>query len=90
MKCRKILALKYWSGLNRINEISKANIENDLSPAVNKALINDLYANALTVLNNNQNILPVKNLQNIRIATIGINTDKITCYQERVCKISSC
>jgi beta-N-acetylhexosaminidase len=86
VKCRKILALKYWSGLNRINSISQADIENDLSPAVNKALLNDLYANAFTVLNNNQNILPVRNLQNIRIATIGLNSDKITCYQERVAK----
>ena len=86
LKCRKILALKYWSGLNSINTISPEDIENDLSPASNKALINDLYANAITVLNNNQNILPVKYLQNIRIATLGINTDIITGYQERVAK----
>ncbi len=86
LKCRKILALKYWSGLNNINTISKENIENDLSPAANKALINDLYANAITVLNNNQNIIPVKNLQKIRIATLGINRDIITGYQDRVAK----
>ena len=90
LKCRKILALKYWSGLNSIQTISKENIEKDLSPAANKALISDLYANALTVLNNNQNIIPVKNLQNIRIATIGINRDKITCLPGKSCKISSC
>jgi beta-glucosidase-like glycosyl hydrolase/CubicO group peptidase (beta-lactamase class C family) len=86
LKCRKILALKYWSGLSRFNEISKSNIETDLSTALNKALINDLYANALTVLNNKGDILPVKNLQNIRIATIGINSDRITTYQSRVSK----
>ena len=86
LKCRKILALKYWSGLNNINTISKENIENDLSPAANKALINDLYANAITVLNNNQNIIPVKNLQKIRIATLGINRDIISGYQDRVAK----
>ena len=84
MKCRKILALKYWSGLNRLNEISKENIENDLSPAIDKALIIELFGNALTVLNNNQNILPVKNLQNIRIATVAINRTGITGYQKRI------
>jgi beta-N-acetylhexosaminidase len=84
LKCRKILALKYWSGLNKIQAVSEANIEKDLSPAAEKALINDLYANALTVLNNNQNILPVKNLQSIKLATVGINADRITDYQQRV------
>ncbi len=84
LKCRKILALKYWSGLNRSNPVNRMNITGDLSPAANKALIEDLYTGALTVLSNNQNIIPVRNLQNIRIATIGINADEITCYQERV------
>lgn len=86
LKCRKILALKYWSGLNRLSEISEANIENDLSTQACKALINDLYANALTVLNNSQDIIPVRNLQNVRIATVGINMDKITSFQERIAK----
>jgi beta-N-acetylhexosaminidase len=84
LKCRKILALKYWSGLNRISSVSNVNLGNDLSPSVEKALIHDLYANALTLLTNDQDIIPVKNLQNIRIATLGINRDKVTCYQERV------
>ena len=86
LKCRKILALKYWSGLNRINSISTLNIESDLSPSANKALITDLYSNALTVLNNNKNLIPVKNFENIRIATVGINSDKITAFQERLTK----
>jgi beta-N-acetylhexosaminidase len=86
LKCRKLLALKYWSGLNRINTIRKENIGNDLSPANEKALIHDLYANALTVLNNEQEIIPVKNLHNIKIATLGINRDETTCYQERVAR----
>ena len=42
-----------------------------------KALILDLYANALTVLNNNKEIIPVRNLQNIKIATIAVNRDTI-------------
>ena len=49
-----------------------------------KALIRELYANALTVLNNNQNIIPVKNLQNIKIATIAINRNNISAFQKRI------
>jgi beta-N-acetylhexosaminidase len=86
LKCRKILALKYWSGLNKPHTINKENIGKELSPMTSKALIRDLYANALTVLSNNQNILPVRNLDKIRIATLAINMDKITTYQERIAK----
>lgn len=86
LKCRKILAMKYWSGLSRQYTIKKENIEKELTPMTSKALIRDLYANALTVLNNNQDIIPVKSLEKIKIATIAINRDKITLFQQRVAK----
>jgi beta-N-acetylhexosaminidase len=84
LKCRKVLALKYWSGLNKLQPINTHNIDKELSPMTSKALIHDLYANALTVLNNNQNILPVKNLQNIKIATVAVNKSKLSSFQLRI------
>ena len=82
IKCRKVLALKYWSGLNKPLIINKDNIDKELSPMTSKALIRELYANAITVLNNNQDILPVKNLQNIKIATIAINRINLSSFQK--------
>jgi beta-N-acetylhexosaminidase len=84
MKCRKVLALKYWSGLNKPAEINQDIIENDLSPMKSKALIRDLYANALTVLNNENYLIPVKDLQNLRIATIAVNSKNISVFQKRI------
>jgi CubicO group peptidase (beta-lactamase class C family) len=84
LKCRKVLALKYWSGLNKPHIINKDKIDKELSPMISKALIRDLYANALTVLNNNNNIIPVKNLQNIKIATIAIDRNDVSSFQKRV------
>src|ERR1035437_1239375 len=84
LKCRKVLALKYWSGLNKPPIINHDNIEKELTPMISKALIRELYANALTVLNNDQNIIPVKNLQNLKIATIAINSDNISLFQKRI------
>ena len=84
LKCRKILALKYWSGLNKNLIINQDNIEKELTPMISKALIRDLYANALTVLNNDQNIIPVKNLQNMKIATIAINRNAVSSFQKRI------
>jgi beta-N-acetylhexosaminidase len=86
LKCRKILALKYWSGLNKVRQIKRVNIDNELSPMISKALIRELYANSLTVLNNNQNIIPVKNLQSLKIAALVINKSKPTLFQQRISK----
>ncbi len=83
-KCRKVLALKYWSGLNKPSVINDVNIDDDLSPAKSKALIRDLYANALTLLSNNNNIIPIKDFSNIRIASLSINRNYISSFQERI------
>jgi beta-glucosidase-like glycosyl hydrolase/CubicO group peptidase (beta-lactamase class C family) len=84
LKCRKVLALKFWAGLNKPLTINKDNIDKELSPMMSKALIRELYANALTVLNNKQDIIPVKNLQNLKIATIAINRDNVSSFQKRI------
>lgn len=83
-KCRKVLALKYWSGLNKPSEINKENIVKELTPLLSKALIRNLFANAITVLNNDQNVIPVMNLQNLKIATVGINRNDVSLFQKRI------
>lgn len=86
LKVRKILAVKYWAGLNKIQPVSTENIDRDLSPMSTKALIRELYANAMTVLKNDQNILPLKNLDNISIATLAINRKDPSLFQERIAR----
>jgi beta-N-acetylhexosaminidase len=86
LKCRKILALKYWSGLNKVKVIKRDNIDKELSPMISKALIRELYSDALTVLKNNQDILPLKNLQSMRVATVAINRNRLTIFQQRISK----
>jgi beta-N-acetylhexosaminidase len=83
-KCRRVLAAKYWAGLSRIVPVSEENLQDELTPASTKALIRDLYSNALTVLNNKGNIIPVKNMQDIKIAMVAINPEKNSNFQERV------
>jgi len=86
LKCRKILALKYWSGLSKKQEINKENITEELSPVASKALIRDLYASALTVLKNKNNLIPVKNLQSIKIATVAVNRSDLSVFQNTISK----
>jgi beta-N-acetylhexosaminidase len=86
LKCRKVLALKYWSGLSRNQVIDKVNLTKDLSPVESRVLISELYSNSLTLLNNNENILPVRNLQSIKIASIAVNRSNLTSFQKRIGK----
>jgi beta-glucosidase-like glycosyl hydrolase len=83
-KCRKILALKYWSGLNKPHRIAIENISKEVSPPATVALIRDLYSRALTVLNNKENILPIKNLRDLKIAAIAINRKDNSVFLERL------
>jgi len=85
-KCRKVLAAKYWAGLYRCASIIEEKLQEDLSPATTKAIIRELYANALTVLRNENDILPVRNLEKTRLATISINNNKTTFFQYRISK----
>lgn len=84
LKCRKILALKYWAGLNTPHTVDNKNLTSDLNSGTTKALIRDLYANALTLLNNEQNILPVRNAENLRIATVAVNRQEESLFQRRI------
>ena len=68
-KCRKVLAAKYWAGLNKPVKVDPAGITEDLTPVSSKVLIAELYANALTVINNENNIIPVKHLDSLKIHT---------------------
>ncbi len=84
LKCRKILALKFWAGLSSLKKVSTSNIDSDLTPGSNKALIRDLYASALTVLNNRDDLIPIRNLDTIHIASIAVNSNNIRLFQKRI------
>ena len=85
-KCRKVLAAKFWAGLNIGSFINPENISGDLSSPETKALIRELYSNAMTLLKNENNILPIKNFENSRIATVAINKAGTSLYQYRISK----
>lgn len=78
--CRKILAFKYWSGLYAAEPDAELAVERS-GHNMNLSFIRKLYANALTVLNNENNIIPIKNLDKKKIACLAINSDRKTAFQ---------
>jgi beta-N-acetylhexosaminidase len=72
---KKILNFKYKSGLNNYKPIDTLNLYDDLNPARDKALQYKLYENAITVLRNRDEILPIKNYEKEKIAFVKMGDD---------------
>jgi len=88
-KCRKVLAVKYWTGIRKSNRIEVDNLTNELSSPPLKALIRELYAKAITVISNKDNLIPVRNLDKLKIATLAINNTGLTGYQKEISNYTS-
>lgn len=71
---KKILHYKYKAGLNKYQPVASVNIHNEINPKSKLALQYELYENAVTVVKNDDNLLPVKNL-NQKIAYVKLGDD---------------
>ncbi|QED38427.1 serine hydrolase [Antarcticibacterium arcticum] len=81
-RCRKILAVKYWVGLNKFEPTSLINIIEELNTPRANHLNKKLARASITVLKNENNILPVKKLQGLRIASVSIGVEEQTNFQK--------
>ncbi len=83
-KCRKMLALKEWAGLSKYQPIKLQDIAKDVNTAEDKLLRRKLIEASLTVLNNDRNILPLRALDTLRIASIAFGANGITSFQQHL------
>jgi beta-glucosidase-like glycosyl hydrolase/CubicO group peptidase (beta-lactamase class C family) len=72
---KKILHYKFKAGLNKYKPIETKNLYMDLNPSANVALQYQLFENAVTVLRNQEGILPIKNLESNKIAYVKLGDD---------------
>ena len=81
-RCMKILLAKQWAGLNHYKAIKTKNLYNDLNTA-NAELINRKLTEAsLTLLKNKNNIIPIQNLDTMRIASLSLGYKEINIFQQ--------
>ncbi|MBT2556780.1 serine hydrolase [Hymenobacter sp. ISL-91] len=83
-RCRKVLALKQWSGLDRYQPIELKNIIADLNTPHDQYLSRQLSELSVTVLRNQQSLLPLQRLDTLRLATLTLGTTDTTAFQRRV------
>ncbi|MGM9803905.1 MAG: glycoside hydrolase family 3 N-terminal domain-containing protein [Muribaculaceae bacterium] len=84
-RCKKILRYKYALGLNEQKPVDVANVKNQLNGGESAAMINRLWAGAMTVISNHDHTLPVRHLEEKKIAvvTLGDDNAKNTMFQRR-------
>ena len=82
--CRKVLAGKYQAGLQNLKPVCIKNLYNDLHAPYDEQLKLELYRNSITVLKNENNIIPVTIKETTRIASLMIGYDDIRVFQQRI------
>lgn len=80
-KCRTVLALKRWSGLNEYKPAVLTNLTARLNSPYFELTSRKLIRESLTVLKN-ANILPIQNLDKIKIASVNLGGNKISPFQK--------
>ncbi len=72
LSVNKILKAKYWAGLNHYIPIKESGIQDDIITVKDKLLFRTLMKEAITVVKNNNDILPIKELANNKIAYVKL------------------
>ncbi len=92
--CRRILAFKYWAGLDRYSRkieenkqiVSPRHLDNEINKPEYKALVQKLRASSLVMLENKDSILPVKNLRKTKTAGLVLGEKDKSSFLETLDK----
>lgn len=85
-KVKKVLAAKYWMGLNSKKEVSLTNLYNDLNRSESKALIQQLADASVTVLKGT-NAFPLRNDFVRKTVILNIGSGSNTTFSNTLKKI---
>lgn len=80
-RCRKILSAKKWLGLDELKPVETKNLVSDLNDLRAEAVNRSIVANAMTLIKNENNLLPITGLDTLNIATLVIGDMQINEFQ---------
>ena len=80
-RCRKMLAVKQWVGLNKHRLIKGADIGTEMNTPTAQLLNRKLMEAALTVLRNENDLIPIRRLDTLKIASVSMGVTKTTAFQ---------
>lgn len=85
-RCKKILKAKFWCGLNQNQYVNPKNLVNDLNSVSSKTLNTLLAEASVTLLKNENEILPLTNLENKNIVEVSIGDRNNNTFSETINK----
>ncbi|MDO3694723.1 glycoside hydrolase family 3 N-terminal domain-containing protein [Wenyingzhuangia sp. chi5] len=71
----KVLQAKYWAGLNQLELLKTTNIQQRIHTVEDDLLFKKVAENAITLVKNNQDFLPLKRLDTLSIASISLGDE---------------
>ncbi|PLX13940.1 MAG: serine hydrolase, partial [Marinilabiliales bacterium] len=80
-RCKKILKAKSWVGLNNYKPVKLENILSDLNSGQAKLVNRNLTEKAITLLKNENDIIPLKRINNYKTVSIAINKGENDIFQ---------
>ncbi len=80
--CRKVLRWKFRVGLNQYRPAFPENLMADLNRPEYRRLVETLFEESMTLLKNENQIIPLKREDTISIASLSIGYDRITDFQK--------
>ncbi|HEY1040338.1 MAG TPA: glycoside hydrolase family 3 N-terminal domain-containing protein [Bacteroidia bacterium] len=88
-RCKKILKAKYWCGLDKKQYVKNKTIYKDLNTSASWALRNNLAEASITLLQNQNNFLPIKQTDTLKIATVSLGNDEKDAFYTTVARYST-
>lgn len=85
-RCRKIIAAKQWAGLDHFEPVKLEGLHADLNAPKYQVTLRNLIKASLTVVKNENEVLPIKKLDSLKIASVVVNGKKGNTFQRTLSK----
>ncbi|MCX6246933.1 MAG: serine hydrolase [Bacteroidetes bacterium] len=83
-KCRTILNLKHKAGLDHLSPVDLTNLVNELNPFSSKLLEREIFRRSITLVKNENRLIPVGFLDRRKIAVVFIGDTNLQPFQEMI------
>ncbi|MBT9393913.1 serine hydrolase [Hymenobacter sp. NST-14] len=87
-RVRKMLRAKFWAGLNKYRPVDVPRLMQNLNRPLSRLVQQQIYEHAVTVVKNEDDLLPFQHLDTLRIAAVTIGS-KADTYEEIMGKYQS-
>ena len=81
-RCRKMLLAKAYAGLSQYKPVVLDNLVRDLNQPFSELVNRQLTENSITILKNDGNLLPLQQLDTLRIASVSLEAATPTAFQQ--------